>query len=600
MWIWQSRVQYKEKFATKLQLASAKSWWKIVKEALPSSKGTAIPSLQSNGTVVQDPQAKAEALAKAFAEFSNLDDDGREVPKFSDRTDTVLERVNFSAPKILRILQHLDVTKATGPDNIPNVVLKSCSAELAGPLSLLFRLCFCSGTFPRTWKSAHVIPTLKPEGDPTSVGSYRPISLLSCVGKVYESVSNKTLHQYLESNDLLGDRQNGFRRKHSTVDCLVDQYQEWIELLAMGYDIRLLSFDIAKAFDRVWHRGLLKKLYVYGVRGCLLKVIESFLSDRSLRVVLDGFISREYPVKAGVPQGSVLGPTLFLIYINDMGDNLANPLHHFADDTTTHSAVPKHEDPTQASLSLQMDLLKIEKWSDAWMINFNASKTKELLITRSKVPREHPSFIFKNEAIKRVDELRLLGIHFSTDLSWNNHLDRVRTSCARKLGVTLRCKNLLPSSSIIPLYKSCIRPIAEYGCPLFAGAPKTLLAPLQKIQNRANRAGCASTQELLQPLNERFDVASMAVFYKYMNSPPSDELSRIVPPFVQPTRQTRRHTARSNYLKEDTPKTEYLRNSFIRRCTSIWNDLPGDIIPANPSVDTFKRRFNRHLKPRGH
>ena len=199
-------------------------------------------------------------------------------------------------------------------------------------------------------------------------------------------------------------------------------------------------------------------------------MIESFISDRSLRVFLDGFISREYSVIALVLQGSVLGPILFLIYINHMGDNLASPLHDFADDNTTHSTIPKHEDPTQASLSLEMDLYKIEKWSDTWMINFNASKTKVLLITQSKVPRE---------TVKRVDELRLLGIHFSTNLPWNNHLDRARASCARKFGVVLFCKNLLPSSLIIPLYKSYIRPTAEYGCPLYAGVLKMLLVPLQ-------------------------------------------------------------------------------------------------------------------------
>jgi hypothetical protein len=126
-----------------------------------------------------------------------------------------------------------------------------------------------------------------------------------------------------------------------------------------------------------------------------------------------------------------------------------------------------------------------------------------------------------------------------------------------------------------------------------------VLAPLQKIQDRANRASCASAHDSLKPLKERLDVVSMPVFYKYMNSPPSNELSRFVPPFIQPKRQTQRHTARSNYLKKDTPRTEYLRKNFIRRCTSIWNDLPGEAIQANPSVDSFKRRFNIHLKPRG-
>ena len=136
----------------------------------------------------------------------------------------------------------------------------------------------------------------------------------------------------------------------------------------------------------------------------------------------------------------------------------------------------------------------------------------EVVIHRIKGAAWTPLFHLKKKYVKRVDVLRLLGIHFSTDISWNNHLDRVRTSCARKLGVTLRCKNLLPSSLIIPLYKSCIRPTAEYGCLLYSDSPKTLLEPLQKIQNRANRAGCASIYDTLQLINKWFKVALMIVF----------------------------------------------------------------------------------------
>ena len=170
----------------------------------------------------------------------------------------------------------------------------------------------------------------------------------------------------------------------------------------------------------------------------------------------------------------------------------------------------------------------------------------------------------------------------------------MRTSWSRKLGVTLRCNETFFHPAWLSHFTSS--EAAEYERPLYAGAQETLLGQLQKIQNRVNRGSYASTYDSLQPLNERFDVASMTVFCKYMNLPPSNELSCIVPPFVQRTRQTWRHTARSNYLK-DTPRTEYWRKSFIRRCTSIWNDLPGDVIPANPSVYSSKRRFNRHLKP---
>ena len=153
-------------------------------------------------------------------------------------------------------------------------------------------------------------------------------------------------------------------------------------------------------------------------------------------------------------------------------------------------------------------------------------------------------------------------------------------------------------ASLLPLYKSRIRHAGEYGCPLCTSAPKTLLTPLEKTLNRENRVGCASTHVLLQLLNEKLDVVSMAFSYKYMNFFFADKLFCIVVPLFQPLIQKRRQTAWSNYVKEDTPRTKYLRNAFNRCFTYIWNDPPGDIIRANPPFDFFKKRFKTHLKPR--
>lgn len=384
------------------------------------------------------------------------------------------------------------------------------------------------------------------------------------------------------------------------LDCLIAQYQEWVELLSQGHDIRLLSFDIAKAFDRVWHKGLLCKLKAYGIHGRLFDVLADFLRQRSLQVVLDGFISKEHPVLSGVPQGSILGPTLFLVFINDLGDNLVKKPHHFADDTTTKTSIAKDEDPSEPHKELQADLVKIEAWADAWLVSFNTSKTKELLISKARNMRAHPDFVFKGEVITRVDTLRLLGVNFSSDLSWTEHLSKIRSSCNKKLGVILRCKSLLPDDSILPLFNSCIRPVMEYACPLFAGAPKSHIAPLQHIQNRAVRAATSGNTKAKTPqlIQERFDVASMSVFYKYLYNPPSEELSKLVPDKAKPLRSTRRSTARQDYLEQGTPRQEYLKTSFARRSVATWNRLPAEVIPKNPSLDAFKRRYNKYLSVR--
>jgi hypothetical protein len=178
-----------------------------------------------------------------------------------------------------------------------------------------------------------------------------------------------------------------------------------------------------------------------------------------LQVVLDGFISKEHPVLSRVPQGSILGPTLFLVFINDLGDNHVKRPHHFVDGTTTKTSIAKDEDPSKPHKELQADLVKIEAWADAWLVSFNTSKTKELLISKARNMRAHPDFVFKGEVITRVDTLRLLGVNFSSDLSWTEHLSKIRSSCNKKLGVTLRCKSLLSddfySATFQYLHQNC-------------------------------------------------------------------------------------------------------------------------------------------------
>ena len=200
----------------------------------------------------------------------------------------------------------------------------------------------------------------------------------------------------------------------------------------------------------------------------------------------------------------------------------------------------------------------------------------------------------------RVDILRPLGVNFSSDLSFTEHLSKIRSSFYKKLGVILRCKSLLPDDSILPLFTSCIRPVMQYAYPLFAGAPKSHIAPLQHIQSRSVRAATfgntkAKTPQLIQ---ERFDVASMSVFYKYLYNPTSEELSKLVPDKAKPLRSTRRSTARQDYLEQGTLRQEYLKRSFAWRSVATWNRLPAEVIPKNPSLDAFKRRYNKYLSVR--
>ena len=352
----------------------------------------------------------------------------------------------------------LNVGKAVGPDTISNRLLQELALPLSAPLCNLFNFSLRTGQVPSSWKEAHVTPIHK-KNDPSDVSNYRPISLLNTMGKVLEKIVHKHVFNYFQDNNILTVLQSGFVPGDSTVNQLPDLYNTFCKSLDDSKEVRAVFCDISKAFDRVWHRGLLYKLRRAGITGSLLSWFSHYLQDRKQRVVLPGASSNWSSVQAGVPQGSILGPLLFLLYINDIVEDIHSSIGLFADDTSLYIIV---EDPLDAAVILNSDLSKIHRWASQWLVTFNPSKSESLLFSRKVNYLYHPPLTMNYQHITEVTEHKHLGLYFSSNGAWHDHMDYIKKKAWQRIYIMRRCKFLLDRRSLQTIYFSFIRPILEY------------------------------------------------------------------------------------------------------------------------------------------
>eukprot|EP00732_Lithocolla_globosa_P001711 Lithocolla_globosa_v1_NODE_918_length_3082_cov_45.234886.p1 type:complete len:552 gc:universal NODE_918_length_3082_cov_45.234886:2633-978(-) len=311
-----------------------KAWWSIIERVTAKGSHTTIPVLETTGPdgveiTAESAKEKAEILNALFVEKATVNEEGVSVPFVPKKTNHSISKVKLRSRTVLRYLKKIKVKQATGPVKIPARVLKECAEVLARILARLFQTSFNAGVFPSLWKLAHVVPIFKHKGESSDPAMYRPISLLSIVGKTMEKVINATLRKHLFGFNLISHKQYGFRPKNSTIDLLTTTTQRWLNDMQEYKEVRLVALDISRAFDAVWHKGLLAKLKALGIEGNLLRWITDFLSDRSQCVTINGVTSGKARITAGVPQGSILSPTLFLVFIDDIVSCVENNLEMF-------------------------------------------------------------------------------------------------------------------------------------------------------------------------------------------------------------------------------------------------------------------------------
>ena len=391
---------------------------------------------------------------------------------------------HISEQEILDIIKAL-ANKSTGPASIPLKLLIIVADLIVLPLCRIINLSFNCGVFPDVLKVAKVIPLHK-GGSTQEVNNFRPISLLSIFDKIIEKLMHKRLYHFLEVHNILYENQFGFRKKNSTAHSLIEITEKIKESIDNGMYGCGIFIDLKKAFDTVNHNILLTKLEHYGIRGSVLKWFESYLTNRKQYVFYNGISSDIASITCGVPQGSVLGPLLFLIYINDL-PNVSNKLSFFlfADDTNIYYESNNLQE-LEKTVNKELKLLSL--WLNLNRLALNVSKTNFVIFRSTKKPMNHNVILIMNrKAIAQKDHVKYLGVLMDQHLSWKQQILNVSKKISRGIGILAKLRGSMDQKLLINIYYCLVFSHLSYGVEAWGSACETSLKRLHILQNKAVR-----------------------------------------------------------------------------------------------------------------
>lgn len=477
------------------------SLWKMSRK-LNNKKEQETP-LQGPFHLVTDKQAKANLLADAIEESfqpnppnANTTAIETRVSNFISENPIGMAREDNSElictyNELVAIVKSLHNGKAPGMDGISTLVIKHLTIRVGMLILNIFNACLSLSYFPTAWKTAKVLAFYKPGKPPKLPTSYRPISLLSTLSKILERVILQRIQNHIDQHSCLPEVQYGFRQGRSTVQQLLNITDSITDSINKRRTTTMVSLDISKAFDRVWHEGLLFKLIKLNFPSYIITIVHSYLLDRSFFITIKEQVSTTRQIKAGVPQGSCLGPTLFNLFTSDIPTDFPfTTLSLYADDAALMSySINKN----QATKYLQAALDILAAWYAEWRIEINASKTQAILFARARHP---PDIKLKlhGEEINWVNSIKYLGVYLDTKLSWKTHTMTTTKKASARLWalVPLLKSKAITTDKKLQLYKAIVLPILSYAAPIWAGCVYNQTESMQILQNKALRLATQS------------------------------------------------------------------------------------------------------------
>lgn len=585
---------------------SRKTWQTINEIISRKSRKIPVTSLNVDGVSITNPDDLSDTFNNHFATIgpklaSEIDNSSCNDPlMYFTGTDKKFELSPINSDQVLILLNKLNKSKAVGLDQISARLIRECADLICNPIRDIFNQSIIQGVFPEDWKSARVTPLFK-DGSRDDLNNYRPISVISVIAKVFERIIYDQVYEYLEEHGVLCNSQSGFRATHSTVTALLEATDTWAYNIDHGKINAVVFLDLKKAFDTVDHEILLIKLSHYGIQGNAYRWFKSYLEHRTQRCSVNGALSNTRVLSCGVPQGTILGPLLFLLYINDLPNCFEkSSARMYADDThLTYAGVRVND----IQSCLNEDLKHVHNWLRANRLTLNMTKTEYMLIgsgQRVGTLPDSPVLTVNGAVINKVSSTKSLGVIIDDRLNWSHHVEKVSKKIASGIGALKRIRHLVPQPILIQIFNALVQPHFDYCCTVWGNCGLTLQEKLFKLQKRAARVlTFSSFDSEYEPLfailgwktvTQQQQLHKATMVFKSLHG--------LTPNYLSSKFENRcsTYTLRDseNKLKVPLPRTDYFKRSFSYSGAALWNSLPIEARKAE-SLGVFKNIVKQHI-----
>ncbi len=555
-----------------------------------SKSRSEIGTLKWKDELVEEDEGKAKVLNEYFSSVFTKEDTSTLPISCKSEEGKHLSDITITEDRIQKAVDKMKHNKAAGEDGLVSTYVKGSIKGVTKPLVHLFRRSLEETVIPDEWKRANVTAIFK-KGAKWDPANYRPVSLTSQIGKIMERIIKEEIVQFLERNNLIKNSQHGFRNKRSCLTNLLAFMEKVAEYLDRGEPVDVIYLDFQKAFDKVPHKRLIERLREIGIKGKLLNWIEEWLKGRKQRVVINGKASEWIEVDSGVPQGSILGPLLFIIFINGIDEGILSDILKFADDTKIFGKAGTRESVNK----LRADLQVLWDWSEKWQMKFNTEKCKVMHVGANNLEEE---YFMDGKKLETITEEKDLGVIVSSNFKVSKQCIKAAKKGNQILGLIKRTITCRSKEIIGRLYKSLVRPHLEYCIQAWRPHLVKDIDILEKVQRRATRmirecTGKTYDERLtmvgLTTLECRRVRADLLEVFKILKGYEGVEEKLF---FSRHISNTRGHSMK---LYKDRVNRDVLKYSFANRVIEQWNRLPEEVISAN-SINSFKNKVDKYLK----